>query len=107
MLHQVGLVDLPARVGGLDAEIEWKDRLSLGEQQKIAFGRLLLDRPLCAFLDEATSALDAAEETVLYGQVAAAGINVVSVGARTRLLAFHDVILELFGDGRWQTQRRG
>ena len=86
MLQRVGLADLPARVGGLDAEPKWKDLLSLGEQQKIAFARLLLDRPACAFLDEATSALDAASEMLLYEQVAAAKIDVVSVGTRAGLL---------------------
>ena len=40
---------------------KWKDLLSLREQQKVAFARLLLDHPGCAFLDEATSALDAGQ----------------------------------------------
>lgn len=105
VLERVGLADLPARVGGLDAEHKWKDLLSLGEQQKIAFARLLLDRPAWAFLDEATSALDAANETVLYEQVAAANIDVVSVRTRARLLEFHDVLLELLGDGEWRISR--
>jgi putative ATP-binding cassette transporter len=107
VLERVGLAELPARVGGLDAELEWKDLLSLGEQQQIAFARLLLDRPACAFLDEATSALDAAHEKALYEQVAAEKIDVVSVGARARLLGFHDVLLELLGDGAWRIGRQG
>ena len=105
VLRRVGLADLPARVGGLDAEHKWKDLLSLGEQQKIAFARLLLDRPVYVFLDEATSALDAANETLLYEQVAAAKIDVVSVGPRAGLLDFHDVLLELLGDGEWRISR--
>jgi putative ATP-binding cassette transporter len=105
VLQRVGLGDLPARVGGLDAQHKWKDLLSLGEQQKIAFARLLLDRPACAFLDEATSALDTANETLLYEQVAAAKIDVVSVGTRAGLLQFHDVLLELLGDGEWRISR--
>ena len=105
VLQRAGLADLPARVGGLDAEHKWKDLLSLGEQQKVAFARLLLDRPAWAFLDEATSALDAASETLLYEQVAAAKINVVSVGTRVGLLEFHDVQLELLGDGEWRISR--
>ena len=105
VLQRVGLADLPARVGGLDAELKWKDLLSLGEQQKIAFARLLLDRPACAFLDEATSALDAANETLLYEQVVAAKIDVVSVGTRAGLLEFHDVLLELLGNGEWRISR--
>jgi putative ATP-binding cassette transporter len=106
VLERVGLGELPARVGGLDAELAWKDLLSLGEQQQIAFARLLLDRPARAFLDEATSALDAANEKALYEQVAAEEIDVVSVGARARLLGFHDVLLELLGDGAWRISRQ-
>jgi putative ATP-binding cassette transporter len=105
VLEGVGLADLPARVGGLDAELKWKDLLSLGEQQKIAFARLLLDRPAYAFLDEATSAVDAANEARLYEQLAAAKIDVVSVGRRAGLLQFHDVLLELLGNGEWRISR--
>jgi putative ATP-binding cassette transporter len=105
VLRSVGLGDLPARVGGLDAEHKWKDLLSLGEQQKIAFARLLLDRPTCVVLDEATSALDAAGEALLYERVLAVQIDVVSVGERARLLPFHDVLLELLGDGAWRLSR--
>jgi putative ATP-binding cassette transporter len=105
VLQRVGLADLPARVGGLDKEHKWKDLLSLGEQQKIAFARLLLDHPTCAFLDEATSALDAASEARLYEHVAGAKIDVVSVGTRAGLLQFHDVLLELRGNGEWRVSR--
>lgn len=107
VLQRVGLAGLPARVGGLDVEHKWKDLLSLGEQQKIAFARLLLDRPVCAFLDEATSALDTASEVMLYEQVVAAKINVVSTGTRPTLLGFHDVLLELLGNAKWRLSRPG
>ncbi len=100
-LEQAGLGDLPARVGGLDAEYRWKDLLSLGEQQKIAFARLLLERPAWAFLDEATSALDPATEQRLYDRLRAAGIHVVSVGHRESLAKCHDLVLELRGNGNW------
>lgn len=101
VLRRVGLADLPAQVGGLDAAPKWKDLLSLGEQQKVAFARLLLNGPGYAFFDEATSALDAASETLLYEQIVAAKIDVVSVRTRVELLEFHDVLLELLGNGRW------
>jgi putative ATP-binding cassette transporter len=105
VLQRAGLADLPARVGGLDVELKWKDMLSLGEQQKIAFARLLLDHPTCAFLDETTSALDTASETLLYELVAAAKIDVVSVGTHPGLLGFHDVLLELLGNGEWRISK--
>ena len=105
LLQRVDLADLPARVGGLDAELEWKDLLSLGEQQKLAFARLLLDRPACAFLDEATSALDAANEALLYRELTSTKIDVVSVGSRPGLLDFHDILLELRANGEWRLGR--
>jgi putative ATP-binding cassette transporter len=102
LLKLVGLEGLPDRIGGLDAEAKWEDLLTLGEQQQIAFARLLFNRPTYAFLDEATSALDADREDALYQRLASAGIGVVSVGDRQRLPRHHRTTLELLGNGAWR-----
>jgi putative ATP-binding cassette transporter len=102
LLHLVGLEDLPGRLGGLDQPTRWEDVLTLGEQQQIAFARLLFNRPTWAFLDEATSAMDEDTERMLYGRLAAAGIGVVSVGEPRRLARYHHTLLELLGDGAWR-----
>jgi putative ATP-binding cassette transporter len=102
LLSQVGLESLPERTGGLGAQVKWEDVLTLGEQQQIAFARLLFNRPAYAFLDEATSALDAAKEQALYERLASAGIGVVSVGDRERLPRHHHALLELLGNGEWR-----
>lgn len=102
VLERVRLEDLPDRVGGLDAEMDWGHLLSLGEQQRLAFARLLLANPKYAVLDEATSALDIDNETHLYGQLQASGATYVSVGHRPTLVAHHDHVLELQGDSRWR-----
>ena len=102
VLKIVNLADLPDRIGGLDVEVKWEDFLSLGEQQRIAFARLLLNRPAYAFLDEATSALDPVNEERLYKCLASAGINVVSVGDQLRLRKYHHKVLELLGEGSWR-----
>jgi putative ATP-binding cassette transporter len=102
ILQQVNLDDLPERVGGFDGEFKWKDLLSLGEQQQIAFARVLLNHPAYAFLDEATSALDSANEKLLYKRLASAQITVVSVGNRVALSQYHHTVLELLGDGAWR-----
>jgi len=102
ILGLVGLDGLPQRIGGFDAEVKWEDVLSLGEQQQIAFARLLFNRPAYAFLDEATSALDASREEALYRSVTAARIRIVSVGDRLRLPRYHHTMLELLGDGGWR-----
>lgn len=102
VLKMVNLADLPDRIGGLDVEVKWEDILSLGEQQRIAFARLLLNHPAYAFLDEATSALDPVNEERLYQCLLSARINVVSVGDRLRLGKYHHMLLELLSGGSWR-----
>jgi putative ATP-binding cassette transporter len=103
LLRRVGLEELAARVGGLDQHAKWEDALTLGEQQQIAFARLLFNRPTHAFLDEATSAVDKDTERMLYEQLGAARISVVSVGEPRRLSRYHHTLLELLGNGAWRS----
>ncbi len=102
LLERVNLPDLAGRCGGLDAELDWEKTLSMGEQQRLAFARLLLMRPRYAILDEATSALDLANERRLYQQLMACDTTLISVGHRSTILAYHRQVLELRGDGHWR-----
>ncbi len=102
VLHQVNLPQLLGKVGGFEAELDWSNVLSLGEQQRLAFARLLLNRPRYAFLDEATSALDLQNEKHLYQQLQYSNITFVSVGHRESLLNYHQRVLKLLGDANWQ-----
>lgn len=102
LLEKVNLPDLAARFDGLDAELDWAKVLSVGEQQRVAFARVLLSAPRYAILDEATSALDIANENDLYRQLAASGTTLISVGHRPSILKYHPQVLELKGDGGWQ-----
>jgi len=79
----------------LDLTADWAATLSLGEQQRLAFARLLLARPRLALLDEATSALDVANEAVAYRAARQAGVTLVSVGHRPSLARFHERVLRL------------
>jgi putative ATP-binding cassette transporter len=94
VLKEVGLDGL---VGELDNVENWGQRLSLGEQQRLAFARILLTRPTLLFLDEATSGLDEPWEARLYSMLRAGSWQptVVSVGHRSTLLKFHDDVLDL------------
>ncbi|MGL6339670.1 MAG: ABC transporter ATP-binding protein/permease, partial [Waterburya sp.] len=57
-LDVVNLPDLAERFGGFDIEKDWEEVLSLGEQQRLAFARIIISKPRYVMLDEATSALD-------------------------------------------------
>jgi len=94
VLKQVGLGDL---VSELDSVEDWSQRLSPGEQQRLAFARILLVQPAILFLDEATSALDERAESQLYGLLSAASWcpTIVSVGHRSTLRRFHDQLLDI------------
>lgn len=102
LLERVNLPDIAARLGGLDADLDWAKVLSVGEQQRVAFARVLLAAPLYAILDEATSALDIANEDCLYKQLAGSATTLVSVGHRPSILKYHPQVLELDGNGGWQ-----
>jgi len=102
VLASVNLADLPDRLGGFDADLDWSEILSLGEQQRLAFARLLLTEPRYAILDEATSALDLKNEQHLYEQLQATKTTFVSVGHRVSLVKYHQQVLELAGDGSWR-----
>jgi len=102
ILETVRLKDLPERVGGFDVVLDWADVLSLGEQQRLAFARLLVNRPGYAVLDEATSALDVGNEANLYSRLQQLEINYISVGHRPSIIVFHDRVLELMEQNRWR-----
>lgn len=94
-------------IGHLDQEDDWTTILSLGEQQRIAIARVLLQRPGLVFLDEATSALDEGLELDLYhlllDQLPEA--ICVSVGHRSTLLPLHRWHLDLRPGGAWELAR--
>lgn len=100
-LARVQLAHLRERV---DVEADWSRILSLGEQQRLAFARVLLQRPRIAFLDEATSATDEGLEHALYELLRRElpECMLVSVGHRSTLQAFHTHRLELQADRSWR-----
>jgi putative ATP-binding cassette transporter len=92
-------VGLPALADRLDETDNWSQRLSLGEQQRVAFARILLAEPAIVFLDEATSAVDETGEAQLYRMLREAPWKptIVSVGHRSSLRDFHAQRI-VFGD---------
>ncbi|MBQ9405410.1 MAG: ABC transporter ATP-binding protein/permease [Desulfovibrio sp.] len=92
----------------LDNVDDWSRILSLGEQQRLAFARVLLARPRWVFLDEATSALDEQHERDMYDMIheELPQSGIVSVGHRSTLFPLHDVELHMAG-GEWQMRPLG
>ncbi len=103
VLVKVGLDKFVTRLDEVD---DWSRILSLGEQQRLAFARVLLQKPDWVFLDEATSALDEPREAEVYELLKKElpQMGVVSVGHRSTLYAQHEQELKLAGDGNWQLQ---
>ena len=101
VLEEVNLAGMISRYPDLGIQQDWPRLLSLGEQQRLAFARLLLNSPQFAVLDEATSALDVATERRLYGLLAQRDMAFISVGHRPTLTAFHNTVLQLDGSGGW------
>lgn len=99
-LRQVNLGHLAGR---LDEVADWSRILSIGEQQRVAFARVLFNRPAIVFLDEATSATDDGLEHMLYSLLRQdlPDCMLVSVGHRSTLDPFHTHRLALDGEGGW------
>jgi vitamin B12/bleomycin/antimicrobial peptide transport system ATP-binding/permease protein len=97
-------VYLPQLADQLDEVDDWARRLSPGEQQRLGFARVLVTRPKVVFMDEATSAIDEGLEQSLYTLLREElpDMVIVSVAHRSSLRRFHDELLELDAEGRWE-----
>ena len=93
-LRRVGLEEF---VPLLDKEERWDKAMSLGQQQRLAFARLLLHRPSWIFLDEATAALDDENQGVVMSifDEELPEATIISIGHRPGLEAFHTRTLQL------------
>jgi putative ATP-binding cassette transporter len=95
-------VGLPQLIDQLGIEAHWNRVLSIGEQQRLAVARALLQAPDFLFLDEATASLDEPAEALLYRVLheRLKGTSIISIGHRSTLGAFHGRRIELVpGDG--------
>uniref|UniRef100_A0A3B4DT95 ABC transporter domain-containing protein n=1 Tax=Pygocentrus nattereri TaxID=42514 RepID=A0A3B4DT95_PYGNA len=103
-LELAGVSSLIKRTGGLDEKVDWNwyDVLSPGEMQRLCFARLFYLQPKFAVLDEATSALTEEAEGQLYRTCKQLGMTLVSLGHRSSLEKYHDVMLRLCGGGQWE-----
>ncbi|MDQ5921241.1 MAG: vitamin B12/bleomycin/antimicrobial peptide transport system ATP-binding/permease protein [Pseudomonadota bacterium] len=93
LLNHCGLTELSKQ---LHTNIDWGSKLSLGEQQRIAFCRILVNQPDIIYLDEATSALDEEYEGLMYNMLIEALPNsvVISIGHRSTIARWHNQQLD-------------
>ncbi|KAA0045345.1 hypothetical protein IC582_016380 [Cucumis melo] len=85
----------------LEKEINWGEELSLGEQQRLGMARLFYHKPKFAILDECTSAVTTDMEERFCSKVRDMGTSCITISHRPALVAFHDVVLSLDGEGGW------
>lgn len=101
ILSLVNLSDLIQRCG-VDTVQNWRDILSLSEQQRLSIARVIFSKPLFVIIDEATSALEDDNEKLLYSLLTSLGSTVISAGNGTELAKYHSQVLELDGKGGWK-----
>ena len=90
---------------GLDSVKDWSRILSVGEQQRLGFVRILLNKPNIVILDESTSALDEMNEKNSYKLLLENSIKYISVGHRPNLIEYHQLSLTLFEDGTHKIEK--
>ncbi|KAJ6574626.1 ABC transporter transmembrane region 2-domain-containing protein [Mycena capillaripes] len=99
VLSAVQMENVVEREGGWDAAKEWRDALSGGDKQKIAWARLFYHNPKYAILDEATSLVPQEMEGLMMQHATRLGITLLTVSHRPSLWQWHALILQYNGTG--------
>jgi putative ATP-binding cassette transporter len=101
VVRSLGLETVVQRVGGLDAERDWDDALSLGEQQLLCVARVLLAAPRVVFLERPRTTLGAAHADDVLTLLRERSIRYLTIGDTSYKLDDYDFVLELADDGGW------
>ncbi|KAI0768602.1 adrenoleukodystrophy protein [Trametes elegans] len=99
VLEVVQMENIVEREGGWDSAREWREALSGGDQQKIAWARLFYHKPKYAVLDEATSLVPPDMEGMMMKHATRLGITLLTVSHRPSLWKYHAMILQYDGQG--------
>ncbi|KAI9068030.1 adrenoleukodystrophy protein [Trametes sanguinea] len=99
VLRVVQMENIIEREGGWDSAREWREALSGGDQQKIAWARLFYHKPKYAVLDEATSLVPPDMEGMMMEHATRLGITLLTVSHRPSLWKYHSMILQYDGQG--------
>ena len=101
ILRTVEIEHIVDRVGGWEAEEEWRDVLSGGLQQRVAMARLFYHAPKYAILDECTSSVTLEIEKAMYDTAKSLEITLMTVSHRRSLWKYHENILQFDGQGNY------
>jgi putative ATP-binding cassette transporter len=103
-LRELGLSTVLTRVGGLDVEQDWESVLSLGEEQMLAFTRLLLAKPQFAFLDRVYTALTPEQAEQILLLLGMNSITYISLEGTQNLPELYDMVLDIGPNGSWKVK---
>ncbi len=103
-LEKVGLGPMVKRLGGLDADVQSPTALSPGEQRLLIFARVLIAAPRFVFIDRMGGELNKEQVANIFGLLKESSITYLTIGDGHSLLAYHDRVLEVQGEGRWSTR---
>jgi putative ATP-binding cassette transporter len=106
VLRRLGLHEAVTRAGGLDADKDWDDVFSIGEQHLLSIARILLACPAFVFLDRPGSSLPRPQIAGIFDLLARQGIGVVVFAKNGEASLAYDHILEIRADGSWQVHRQ-
>jgi vitamin B12/bleomycin/antimicrobial peptide transport system ATP-binding/permease protein len=101
VLHKLGLESTIARAGGLDADKDWDDVFSIGEQHMLSIARIFLARPAFVFLDRPGSSLPKSQIATILDMLSEQGIGVVILAKNGESRLHYDSCLEIKPDGAW------
>jgi putative ATP-binding cassette transporter len=102
LLRDLGLDQVVALAGGLDAEQDWATSLSLRDQQLLVFAHALLLAPRVVFLDRVGTGLDSGQVRRLLQMLSQNSIGYIANGEDLRSPDLYDAFLEYAGDGSWR-----
>jgi putative ATP-binding cassette transporter len=102
VIRKLGLESVVERVGGLSAQCDWDDVLSIGEQHMLSIARIFLAKPAFVFLDRPGSSLPKSQISTILDMLAEQEIGVVILAKNGEARLHYDSSLEIKADGKWE-----
>ena len=102
VLQELGLDETIRRVGGLDADRDWDDAFSIGEQHLLSVARIFLAKPAFVYLDRPGSSLPKSRISMILNKLISQGIGVVILAKNGEAGVDYDACLEIHEEGKWE-----